>query len=98
MDEHFRRALKAVAEDGILRTDINGGYVFAPRKSSLLTRVDIAPSAAGDDPTKKEIEEAGKRAELAMAEAGSAESGAASVSSFATKELLVADSQCNVFR
>ena len=98
MDEHFHRALDVVAKGKILRTSISGGYVFAPTDHCLLSHVDIEPCPAVDELEKLDhAEMKAIEADRAVQNAESAESGTASVSSLAKKELLVVDSQRNVF-
>ena len=98
MDEHLRRALEVVAKSKIIRTDINGGYVFAPCKHCLLSLVNIEPfDAINKFEQLDDVERKAMEADTSAKDDESAESGTASVSSLAKKELLVADSQRNAF-
>ena len=57
MTEHFQRCLGHLEAGRILRTHLDGHYVFDTSTSGLFHEVSVPPYLAGEDPTAVEVEE-----------------------------------------
>ena len=70
MNDHFERCLSLVEVKSILRTHLDGHYVFNPVSNPLLEEITDPPHRAGEDPVAAETEELERAEEIAANSAG----------------------------
>ena len=71
MTGHFRRCLDLFEGGRIMRTHLDGNYVFDPISNRLLDEVTVLPHLADEDPAAAEAEELERAEEAACYSAGS---------------------------